>query len=81
MESQAKTKEDAVVIEANRELTPPSCSPRICPRSSPVHPTTIPRMLPNSLRGGTAGASGDWCDVYADVGTGPAWSEWFNRVG
>ena len=58
----AKTREDAaaMVIEANRELAPPSCSPifchriyqpppRICPRSGPVRPTTVPWIPPNSL--------------------------------
>jgi len=65
----AKTKGDAaaMVIEANRELTPPSCSPLFChriyqppsrigPRSGPVRPTTVPWIPPNSFVGGTAQA-------------------------
>ena len=64
----------AMAIEANRELTPPSCPPpfchriyqhppRICPRSCPVHPNLLPA---NSLRGGTAGAS-EYSPYYLEI--------------
>jgi hypothetical protein len=55
-----------MVVEANRELTPQSCSPLFChqvyhhpPSSICAHPTTrppSPRMPANSFWGGTAGA-------------------------
>ena len=87
----AKTKEDvvAIVIGANRELTPPSCSPPFCHRTC-QHPPASARAhvryaqpqsrgcSRTSFGGSMAGASGDWRDVYADVGAGPAWSEGFN---
>jgi hypothetical protein len=76
LEEAKRTSKDAVAmaIEANRELTPPSCPPpfchriyqhppRICPRSCPVHPNLLPA---NSLRGGTAGAS-EYSPYYLEI--------------
>ena len=71
----------AMVIEANRELTPPSCPPHICPRSSPGTPDLLPADAPEFIAGGVDGTSGD-CHGGRGGRVGPRGSRVFmGRIG